>query len=141
MRTWTWASLLAFIGLTGCPVTLCTSALDKAEIELQKAEDTWMVTESGGTIVLLFTCPSGIGSAELQLPEGFAPCRFNVGLRYAAAEPFKRLEGFRVVAGGNEFSDPPHADGPWYMEVQLPDGVFEAGPNSLTIRWVDMYRY
>jgi hypothetical protein len=133
-------SLVLGIALSGCPVTLCTSFLAKAEVTLQKPADACTVTENEGRTVFLFTCPSGIGNAKVQLAEGFAPCRFNVGLRYASSEPFTRLEGFQVIAGDLEFLDPPRADGPSYLEVQMPDGAFASGITTLTIRWVDMYR-
>lgn len=129
------------VSLCGCPVSLCTVVLGTAQITLQKPADSWLATESGGETVLLFTCPSGIGSAVIELPAEFAPCRFNVGLRYGPGDPFTRLEGFQVAAGDQDFSDPPRMDGPLYLEVEIPDEVFDAGVTTLTIHWVDMYRF
>jgi len=134
------ALLVLGVALSGCPVSLCTSFLEKTEVTLQKPADACTVTENEGRTVFLFTCPSGIGSATVQLAEGFAPCRFNVGLRYGPSEPFTRLEGFQVIAGDLEFLDPPRTEGASYLEVQMPDGAFASGITSLTIRWVDMYR-
>lgn len=125
--------------LAGCPPPRLDT--DVIDVTLSNPKDAWSLSGTCTDPVLLFTCPSGIGSATVHLAAPGPALRFSAGLRYAKGEPFTRLEGFQVTAGeGGSWTDPPRRGRFGYLEVTLPEGAFEPGNDVLTIDWVDTYR-
>lgn len=125
--------------LAGC--SYCPLQSDNISVSLRNAEDQATFILGMDLPVLLITCPSGIGGAVVTFTDPAVPKSFRIGLRYAACEPFRRLEGFHVLrSDGSDWSDPPKTSRLGYLEVAMPDGAFEHSTDSLFIDWVDMYR-
>lgn len=131
--------ILTILFLTDC--AYCPVQSENICVSLNKVEDQWQFIQGADSAVLLITCPSGIGGLTLTYTNPAFPKPFRIGLRYAPWEPFSRLEGFRVSrSDGTDWSDPPRAPQGGYLEVALPEGVFEYAADTLTLDWVDMYR-
>lgn len=159
------AVLLGILAVFSCPVARRAAAEPGAREDAETCGG-WRIWADrsraevfieDGHLILLVTCPGGIGvltlRREKQPPDGSIRLR----LRYAVGQPFRELEGFEVEAGQQRISTrytPRRADAAIaaakspalvfretadYLEVEIPtDGV--AGICDVTIRWVDYYR-
>jgi hypothetical protein len=118
----------------------CFLSADRFHVELQRPKDSWEFVPGICEPVICITSPSGIGSAQIDFEPGCFSRRFAVGLRYAAGEPFTRLEGFEVTGGAGKWESSMRMTQDDFMRIEIPEAAFDAGNMPLTVSWVDMYR-
>jgi|GEM_PF-5499481 len=86
-------------GNVGCDEKDSQKAVDGVKVICRKDGDTAEVQKRDGIVDIVISSDSGIGEAEIGIPENLKSAELRFLFQYADGKPFHRLESFR---GKNE---------------------------------------